>query len=146
MTGIVVPFIGKAHGDSVVSECPDFLDQPIVKLAIPFAREKRLDFLAAMNEFGAVSPNAVGGIGKGYASGVAGIPGIFGEARLLRGGFGGEGRQWWATHELAPSLFALRHVRFTPNSGLLQCSSACPLWANSGHRRYSITSSARESS
>ena len=25
------------------------------------------------------------------------------------------------------------HVRFTPKSGLLRCTSACPLWANSGH-------------
>src|SRR5262245_66311515 len=36
-----------------------------------------------------------------------------------------------------------RHVRFTPESGLLQRTSACPLWANSGHATYSITSSAR---
>src|SRR5262249_21157475 len=25
------------------------------------------------------------------------------------------------------------HVRFTPKSGHLRCSSACPLWAKSGH-------------
>jgi Pyridoxamine 5'-phosphate oxidase len=25
------------------------------------------------------------------------------------------------------------HVRFTPESGHVQCGSACPLWANSGH-------------
>src|SRR5262249_40317634 len=30
-------------------------------------------------------------------------------------------------------IFALRHVRFTPKSGHVQCTSACPLWANSGH-------------
>ncbi|MGC2220444.1 MAG: hypothetical protein WA645_22685, partial [Pseudolabrys sp.] len=28
---------------------------------------------------------------------------------------------------------AKRHVRFTPNSGHVQCNSACPLSANSGH-------------
>src|SRR5262249_17463043 len=27
------------------------------------------------------------------------------------------------------------HVRFAPESGLLQCNSLCPLWARSGHRR-----------
>jgi len=27
----------------------------------------------------------------------------------------------------------LADVRFTPESGHLQCNSACPLWANSGH-------------
>jgi len=26
-----------------------------------------------------------------------------------------------------------RHVRFTPKSGRVQCTSACLLWANSGH-------------
>ena len=35
-------------------------------------------------------------------------------------------------------------VRFTPNSGHLQCKTPCPLSANSGHQRvYSITASAR---
>ena len=39
------------------------------------------------------------------------------------------------------------HVCFTPNSGHVQCNSACPLCANSGHSDiYSITSSARASS
>ena len=48
---------------------------------------------------------------------------------------------------------AQSHVRFTPESGHVQCTSPCPLWANSGHSvlrqtlaRYSITSSARASS
>ena len=35
-------------------------------------------------------------------------------------------------------------VRFTPESGHVQCNSVCPLSAKSGHRQpYSITSSAR---
>jgi hypothetical protein len=33
-------------------------------------------------------------------------------------------------------------VRRTPESGHLQCTSRCLLWAISGHRDYSITSSA----
>jgi hypothetical protein len=43
------------------------------------------------------------------------------------------------------------HVRFTPESGHVQCTSLCLLWANSGlmqrskKDRYSITSSARAS-
>jgi hypothetical protein len=37
------------------------------------------------------------------------------------------------------------YVRFAPESGHLQCTSPCPLCANSGHRQsHSITSSARE--
>src|SRR5215470_20369848 len=105
VTGIIVPFIGKAHGDPIVAECPHFLNQPIIELAIPFASEERLDFLAPMNEFGSVSPNAVGGIGESYAGRVAGIPGVLGEAGFLCRGFRGKGRQWRAAHELTPSSF-----------------------------------------
>src|SRR5215475_3967020 len=101
-TGIVVPFIGKAHGDPIVTESPHFLNQPIIELAIPFAREEFLDLLSAMNEFSAVPPDAVGGIGEGYAGGIASIPGILGQARLLCRGFGGKGRKWWTAHELTP--------------------------------------------
>src|SRR5262249_38250619 len=37
-------------------------------------------------------------------------------------------------------LTALADVRFTPESGLMQCSNACLLWANSGHcKRRSCT-------
>src|SRR5262249_29829541 len=28
---------------------------------------------------------------------------------------------------------AIGHVRFTPESGHVRCTRACPLWANSGH-------------
>src|SRR5512143_1399063 len=39
------------------------------------------------------------------------------------------------------------HVRFTPDSGHVQRTSSCLLWANSGHRAlHSITLSARVSS
>jgi len=36
------------------------------------------------------------------------------------------------------------HVRFAPESGHVQCTSSCLLWANSGHYTslYSVTSSA----
>jgi hypothetical protein len=49
---------------------------------------------------------------------------------------------------LQKRIFALRHVRFTPESRHVQCGSACLLWAISGLMqcskkvRYSITSSA----
>jgi hypothetical protein len=57
-----------------------------------------------MNEFGAVSPNAVSGIGKGHAGGVSRIPGILGKARLLCGGFSREGRERWTAHDVTPFL------------------------------------------
>src|SRR6266852_3268858 len=96
--GIVVPFICKAHGYPVVAKRPNLLDQPIVQLTIPFAREKCLDRLVATNELGAVAPEAIHRIGKRYFGRIARVPGILGEARLLRGAFGCKGRQRWAGH------------------------------------------------
>src|SRR5262249_16862428 len=37
---------------------------------------------------------------------------------------------------------AKEHVRFTPESGHQSVRASCQLWAKSGHRAYSITSSA----
>src|SRR5882757_7727061 len=95
---IVVPFICKAHGYAVVAKCPDLLDQSILQLANPLACEECLDRLAATNELGAVAPDAIPRIGKRYLGRIARVPGILGEARLLRGAFGRKGRQWWAGH------------------------------------------------
>src|SRR5262244_1746493 len=69
--GIVVPFICEAHRDAIAAERPHFLDQTIIELAIPFAREKGLDLLAAVNEFGAVAPDTVDRISERDAGGVA---------------------------------------------------------------------------
>src|SRR4029077_2048058 len=35
IAAVVMPFIGKAHGDAVLAERPDFLDQAVVELALP---------------------------------------------------------------------------------------------------------------
>lgn len=39
-SGLVAPFTGEAHRDSVFGERPQLLDEPIVALACPFAREE----------------------------------------------------------------------------------------------------------
>ena len=95
VAGIVVPFICKAHGYPVVAKRLDLLDQPILQLANPLAYEECLDGLAATNELGAVAPDAIRRIGKRYFGRIARVPGILGEARLLRGAFGCKGRQRW---------------------------------------------------
>src|SRR5262249_2535098 len=96
------------------------LNQPIIELAIPFAREKRLDLLTAVNELGAVAPDAVDGIGEGDAGGIASVPGIFGKTRLLRGGLGCERRQRWAGHGRTPacssSSFLAARITWAANS------------------------------
>src|SRR4029077_16668344 len=95
---IIMPFICKAHGYPVVAKRPDLFDQPILQLANPLAYKERLDGLAATNELDAVAPDAVQRIGKSYFGRIARVPGIFGEARLLRGRFCGERRKWRSIH------------------------------------------------
>src|SRR5260221_6377761 len=90
-TAVVVPLIGEAHGDAVVAEGPELLDQTVVEFAPPFARQERLDGVASVQELHAIAPAAIAGIGERNARRVARVPGILGLARLLRGGFGGGG-------------------------------------------------------
>ncbi len=40
---VVAIFIGEADGDAVAGMGPDFLDQPVVELARPFARQEGFD-------------------------------------------------------------------------------------------------------
>src|SRR5438552_2730195 len=79
----VVPLIGETHGNAVVAEGPDFLDQAVVKFALPLASQKFLDRLAALQKFRAVAPSAVARIGERDALRVACVPRILGQADLL---------------------------------------------------------------
>ena len=50
----------------------------------------------------------------------------------------GKGRRDVRFGSKADTCAAIGHVRFTPESGHVQCNSACPLSANTGHlERYS---------
>src|SRR4029077_8011898 len=64
VAAVVMPFIGKTHRDLVLSEDPKLLDEPIVQLALPLAGEEGNDRLAALQEFGAIAPVAIDGVGK----------------------------------------------------------------------------------
>src|SRR5215475_10588533 len=100
VAGIVVPFIGEAHGDAIVGKSPQLLDQSIVELARPFAAQERLDLGAPHREFGAIAPAAVLGIAERDALGVARVPGILGHAHLLHGGLACERRKRGTAHAL----------------------------------------------
>ena len=91
LPGIVVRFVGEAHGNSCAVERPEFLDQAILQLAIPFAREELNDFLAAVDEFRAIAPAAVQRVTQRNALWIARIPVVLGFAYFLRGGLAGEG-------------------------------------------------------
>src|SRR4029079_12222228 len=102
LPGIVMPFILEAHRDAVLIERPEILDQAIVMLLRPFAGEECDDRFAALKEFGAVTPAAILGIGQRHPDRIARIPGVFRHARLLGGGFAGEGRQRRTRHDVSP--------------------------------------------
>src|ERR1700751_1930403 len=59
LAGVVMPFIGEAHGDTVGVEGEHLLDQAIVELARPFAPQEGLDGFAPFEKLGAVSPTAI---------------------------------------------------------------------------------------
>src|SRR5258708_2718327 len=98
IAAVVMPFIGKANSNPVAVKSPHLLDQTVVELALPFAGQKRLDRIAAFNELGAISPAAVGCVGKGHAFRIARVPGVLRHARLLSCGLGSERRKGRARH------------------------------------------------
>src|ERR1700730_5037123 len=93
VAAIIVPFVGEANRNSVLAERPDLLDQAVVKLAVPFAREEGFDGGATLDKLRAIAPATVYCVGKRNASGVAGVPCVFGHSHLLCGGLGREGRE-----------------------------------------------------
>src|SRR5229473_7345749 len=98
IAAVVVPFVGEAYGDAILAEGPDFLDQAVVELAVPLARQERLDGRAALQKLRAIAPATVCRVGKRDTSRIACIPGVFGHACLLGGRLGGEGGQRRAVH------------------------------------------------
>src|SRR6267378_7154802 len=98
MTAVVVPFVGKSQGYSVVAKGPDLLDEPIVEFAGPLAREKRLDGVAPLQELGAVAPMALRRIGKRDPSRVARVPRVFSHAGLLNRSLQSKRRQRRSVH------------------------------------------------
>src|SRR5262245_34392785 len=98
IVAVVVPFVGEAHGNTVLTEGPELLDQPIVELATPLSLQEGLDLLAPVEKFRAVAPAAVDRVGEHDARRVARVPGIFGHAHFLGGGLCGKGRKRWTAH------------------------------------------------
>src|SRR5476649_2181791 len=62
---IVVPLIGEANGDPALREGPHFLDQAVVELPRPLAREEFDDGGPSLNELGAIPPMAIDRIDQG---------------------------------------------------------------------------------
>src|SRR5215467_4996399 len=96
VTRVVVPLVGKTNSDPVALMSPELLDQPVVELLGPFARQKLLDGLAPSEELCAVAPDAVRRVGHGHSLRVPCVPGVLGQANLLCGGCHVEWGKGWA--------------------------------------------------
>src|SRR5262252_2812017 len=107
---IIVPFVGEANRDSVLTKRPNLLDQAVVELAIPLARKKGFDFCPTLNEFGPIAPATVNRVRDRYPSGFSRVPCIFGHSGLSRGALGGERGQRWAVHITAPLVPLCKRV------------------------------------
>src|SRR4029450_7006481 len=90
---VVAPLVREAHRDAVPVERPELLDQAVVELSVPLAREECLDRLATLQELRAVPPATVDRVRERDARGIARVPGVLGEAHLVCCGLGGEGRK-----------------------------------------------------
>src|ERR1700733_7065666 len=65
LAGIIVPLVFKTHGHAVAAKSPEFLFEAVIQFALPFAPEKFDDLRAAVDEFGAVAPFGIFGVGEG---------------------------------------------------------------------------------
>src|SRR5262249_15699955 len=89
-----MPFVSKAHGNTVPVASPEFFDQPIVQFLCPLACKKSDDLLPAIHEFRAVSPTGVRRVGQSHFFGITRIPTIFRHADLLNSSVASKRRQW----------------------------------------------------
>src|SRR6267143_2954319 len=96
MPRVVMPLVGKSDGDTIAVKCPKFFDETIIEFLVPFAGEESNNGFAAREEFRAVAPDAIVGVGERDTFRVAGIPGVLGHADFLGCGLGVEWREWWS--------------------------------------------------
>jgi hypothetical protein len=59
-----VEFISEAHSNAVPFECRQLFDPAIVEFFRPLALQKFDYLVPSLQEFGAISPARVGGVGK----------------------------------------------------------------------------------
>src|SRR6266852_6113737 len=91
-------FVAEAHGDAVLPKCPELLDQPVVELATPLARQERLYLSAALHKLDAIAPATIRRVSQRHPRAIARVPRVFRHAYLLRGRFCGKRRKCRPIH------------------------------------------------
>src|SRR5271166_3769425 len=121
ITAIIVPLVGEPYGDAMIAIGPDFLDQTIVELSSPLAREKCFDFRSTLDKLRAIAPATVGRVGECDPGRIPRVPCVFGHSRLLRCGLGGEGGERRAIH----ITDLVRQLRETAHLGTEWAQRSC---------------------
>src|SRR6266699_2071613 len=78
--GIIVPFVGEAHGNAIPGVSPEFFDKPVVQLFRPLARQKLDDLLSSIRKLSAISPARVDRVSQSHLFRITRIPSIFCQA------------------------------------------------------------------
>src|SRR5215831_13795884 len=120
IAAVVMPFVRKPYCDTVLTKGPDLLNQAVIQLPAPLARQKCLNGGTALKELRSISPDAVHRIRKRNTTGIARIPCVFGHASLLRGALDRERREWRTAH-LGSFVCCLRRVACNHNERLFEC-------------------------
>src|ERR1017187_1489810 len=71
IAGVVVPLVGKAHGNPVVAAGPKLLDQTVIQLFVPLAGKEVHDGLSASEKLGTITPHTVRGVSERNPHGLA---------------------------------------------------------------------------
>src|SRR5215218_7255909 len=89
----IVALVLEPDRDAVISEAPEVLLEPVVKLPCPLAPQERDDLLATLEELITVTPLGVLCVGERHLLGVARVPRVLGHLHLLPRGLFVEWRQ-----------------------------------------------------
>src|SRR5262249_61856300 len=108
------------YSDTILTKGPDLLNQAVIQLPAPLARQKCLNGGTALKELRSISPDAVHRIRERNTTGIARIPCVFGHASLLRGALDRERREWRTAH-LGSFFFCFRRVACDYKTRLLAC-------------------------
>ena len=71
VAAVIMPLVSEAHADAVFAICPQLLDQPVIELPRPLARQKGFNGAAALEKFRAVALAAIDCIGERHPRRVA---------------------------------------------------------------------------
>ena len=88
MISVVMSFVGKVDGDTVVAKSPKLFDETIIQLLTPLTGEKLNDGFSARKEFSTIAPDAVVCVSKRNSFRITGVPCVLSHSDFLGCGLG----------------------------------------------------------